>query len=107
MTILKIIEGQEEKDLMSYIDKEYPNVERWKYEHYVKYCYNWHKQSIIQILESEIERKRGMKKEEYYCCAIHGSIDGVLCECIGETFGYNQAIQEDIAHMTVLLNSLK
>lgn len=57
---------------------------------------NWHKQSIIQILESEIDRKRGK---------IVTAMAGIALDDDEE--GWNLALEEDIAHLTVLLDSLK
>ena len=69
---------------------------------------NWHKQSIIQIISAEIERKRGMKKH------IKRAVDELgrlvapteAFEIRGDK-GYNQALEEDIAHLQNLLDSLK
>ena len=96
MTTLKIIEGQE---------KEW-NIVRRSFEVYgpmgMGYkpdeIFNWHKQSIRQILESEIERKRGMKREIPY---------GITMREATRLKGYNSALEEDIAHLSNLLDSLK
>ncbi len=108
MNTLKIIEGQDKNDLMSWVDRHYPNVEKWKYEGCVERCYDWHKQSIIQILQSEIERKRGMKKE--YTESFHvdevEKNQAVKYKNHGEV-GFNRCLKEDIAHLSVLLDSLK
>ncbi len=70
--------------------------------------FNWHKQSIIQILQSEIERKRGMKKE--YTESFHvdevEKNQAVKYKNHGEV-GFNRCLKEDIAHLSVLLDSLK
>lgn len=85
MNTLKIIEGQED-----YFKKEFvgiiPDIDPFIIDEATpEKILNWHKQSIIQILQSEIERKRGMKKDGQIICAL----------------------EEDIAHLTNLLDSLK
>ena len=58
--------------------------------------FNWHKQSIIQILEAEVERKRGMLVECDMCDnrEIHDT-------------GENKIHFEDITHFTNIINKLK
>lgn len=69
---------------------------------------DWHKQSIIQILQSEIERKRGMKKE--YTESFHvdevEKNQAVKYKNHGEV-GFNRCLKEDIAHLQNLLDNLK
>lgn len=62
MNTLKIIEGQREIPFRVW----HPVCDAFFQDKDSNSAYNlikdWHKQSIIQILESEIERKRGMKR---------------------------------------------
>lgn len=69
---------------------------------------DWHKQRIKQILQSEIERKRGMKKE--YTESFHvdevEKNQAVKYKNHGEV-GFNRCLKEDIAHLQNLLDNLK
>lgn len=64
--------------------------------------FDWHKQSLIQILEAEVERLKGMKKEikpnengEY----IFGENQKII--------GYNQALEDQITHLTNIIKEIK
>ena len=69
---------------------------------------DWHKQSIIQILQSEIERKRGMNKDEDKIDVPRGSNIGEyrFVEKLKRE-GFNEALEEDITHLTNLIDNLK
>ena len=67
--------------------------------------YNWHTSSLIAIIRSEIERKKGMLKD-----TVTGREDGFCrcgvsyyeCDCVG----YNTALNEDIAYLENALSEL-
>ena len=124
MNTLKIIEGQREE-----FNKIYPCIQEGCDHNGTyptmsedgcdpnpcRYCcevrlpiWDWHKQSIIQILQSEIERKRGMKKE--YSESFHvdevEKNQAVKYKNHGEV-GFNRCLQEDIAYLTNLIDNLK
>ena len=48
---------EEQKEIMEYMDSLYPNVEKWKYENYVKKITDWHKQSLKQFIDELIARE--------------------------------------------------
>lgn len=100
MNTLKIIEGQRADFREKFWDYVIPKVQ--------DEILNWHKQSIMQIISAEIERKRGMKKE--YTESFHvdevEKNQAVKYKNHGEV-GFNRCLKEDIAHLTVLLDSLK
>lgn len=71
-------------------------IGKFWYENYES-LWDWHKQSIKQILEAMIEKKKGMKKQ----------IGFVLTRTQIEEYGYNQALDEDITYLINIINNLK
>ena len=49
-----------EKEIMQYLDVRYPNVERWKYEIYVKSFALWHSKALLEVQQEE--RKKWEKE---------------------------------------------
>lgn len=102
MNTLKIIEGQREgfDEIAEAIDDFGSNVK--------DDLFNWHKQSIIQILEAEVERKMVIKKDEDKIDVPQGSNIGEyrFVENLKRK-GFNEALEEDIAHLTDIINKLK
>ena len=96
MNTLKIIEGQREIPFPVW----HPVCDAFFETKDSNIAYNlikdWHISSIKQILQSEIERKRNRVKTEYYSDrGLH------------EMNGFNKALDEDIAYLQDLLDSLK
>ncbi len=109
MNTLKIIEGQEKDFEDKFVENGGVMPRHRDFGQTLKRdLFNWHKQSIIQILQSEIERKRGMKKE--YTESFHvdevEKNQAVKYKNHGEV-GFNRCLKEDIAHLQGLLDSLK
>lgn len=102
MNTLKIIEGQKE----DFEDKFVEHKGRYRLPYInnrgqlnPNLILDWHKQSIKQILEAEVERKRGMKIK------YSNENDHYVNHEIGDI--KNKMIEEDIEHLSVLLDSLK
>lgn len=99
MNILKIIEEQETKFFKEFVGI-IPDTDPFIInEATPEKILDWHKQSIIQILDAEIERKKNIKKEY-----DSDSLDYMAPD---EVVGYNKAIEEDITHLTNLISKLK
>ena len=67
--------------------------------------WDWHKQSLIQILEAEIERLKGEKKEY----TEETSIDNILPSKLRNhrELGYNQCLDDQITHLTNIIKEIK
>lgn len=70
---------------------------------------DWHTQSIKQILEAEVERLKGMKKETkkedfYYETEF---TDGAYTFHKHRNDGYNNAIDDQITHLTNIIKEIK
>ena len=131
MNTLKIIEGQE-----NYFNKEFvgviPDIDPFIIDEATpEKILNWHKQSIRQIIKAEIKRKKlemtklsvVFEKYPYDMWNINngkmpftlwqGKADDAEMFQLWRT-GFNEAgtiikkaLEEDIAHLTVLLDNLK
>lgn len=110
MNTLKIIEGQEKdyNDKFTYASFTWNGDNATGVEFAKKAkrkVFNWHKESIRQIIEAEIERKKIQKEKCYSGIGCTGTTsDGWCC---AKHRDMTKIIEEDIKHLINLLDSLK
>ncbi len=99
MNTLKIIEGQRDGEWVWKCADRYNQT--WVHKEHGERIINTELLNyiLIQILESEIERKRGMKYSQ--------PLLGTPIDTERVMNAVNMTIEEDITHLTVLLDSLK
>jgi hypothetical protein len=98
MDTLKIIEGQGED-----FEKEFSSLELDpELRGITSQFFNWHKQSIKQILEAEVERLNTIRESPPpYSATIEQPLRHAY-----QNEGYMKAIDDQITHLTNIINKL-